>query len=418
MNLMIATQGIVQDGSSAAIAQIVDAIATHHVKRGHRVTIVTRMLRARERQVEDIDGIRIYRYESVRRDGPAFYMYPAFSIINGGRTIAHAIDREAIDLINFHDPYNALGAVVFGGSKHIPKVYTFHAPMFAEYAFDARGMGFGPFRPLLISLLRFAETVSVRRMDTIVTLSAFMAGEAVKILGHKRAPIITIPGGVDVQRFNTCYDKALVRASLAIPLERFVFFTARRLVRRMGLEELIQAFRTVVARYPDVLLLIAGAGWMQAKLQTQIEQNGLRNSCRLLGYVADDILPKYFQACDAFVLPTIALEGFGTVILEAFASGKPVVATPVAAIPELVALADAKLLANSPSPLHLAEKMAYVRQHPEALPTSARLVQLVRDSYTSAHIGERYESLFKSILNHGAESPAILSSPAEPASGA
>ena len=99
VNLLIATQGIVQDGSSAAIAQIVDAIATHHVKRGHRVTIVTRMLRAGDREVEDIDGIRIYRYESVRRDGPAFYMYPAFSIINGGRTIARVIRREAIDLI-------------------------------------------------------------------------------------------------------------------------------------------------------------------------------------------------------------------------------------------------------------------------------------------------------------------------------
>jgi hypothetical protein len=84
--LLIATQGIVQDGSSAAIAQIVDAIATHHVKRGHRVTIVTRMLEARDRKIEDIDGIRVCRYESARSDGPAFYMYPDLRPATPGRT--------------------------------------------------------------------------------------------------------------------------------------------------------------------------------------------------------------------------------------------------------------------------------------------------------------------------------------------
>jgi glycosyltransferase involved in cell wall biosynthesis len=375
------------------------------------------MLRQGDRGEEDIDGIRVYRYKSVRRDGRLFYMYPAFAIASGGPTIARVIRREAIDVINFHDPYSALGTLLFGDCENVPKIYTFHAPMFAEYAFDARGMRLGPLRPLLVWLLRLVEGVSVRRMDTVVTLSRFMAAEAAKLLGRKRVTIVQIPGGVDLERFNTRYDKALVRASFGLPLESFVFFTARRLVRRMGLEELIGAFKIVRDEFPDALLLIAGAGWMRARLKAQIEQSGLGESCWLLGYVAEDVLPKYFQACDAVVLPTVALEGFGMVILEAFASGKPVVGTPVAAIPELLSLADAKLLTFSPSSQHLAEKMAYVRQHPEASPAGARLVRVVEDSYTREHVGERYESLFKSMLNRGVKSPAILSSPNQPRSG-
>jgi glycosyltransferase involved in cell wall biosynthesis len=72
----------------------------------------------------------------------------------------------------------------------------------------------------------------------------------------------------------------------------------------------------------------------------------IESYCHFLGRIPDEELPAMYAACDAFVLPTAQLECFGLIMLEALASGRPVLATPVGAIPEVLGRIEPKWLAD------------------------------------------------------------------------
>jgi glycosyltransferase involved in cell wall biosynthesis len=81
-----------------------------------------------------------------------------------------------------------------------------------------------------------------------------------------------------------------------------------------------------------------------------IKVAGLGGSVRLAGYIPEEDLAAYYQCADLFILPTRLLEGFGLVTLEALAAGTPVLATPVAANPEILERLDPGMLLTDVSP--------------------------------------------------------------------
>ena len=141
-----------------------------------------------------------------------------------------------------------------------------------------------------------------------------------------------------------------MREKLGIPKDRFVIFTVRNLVSRMGLENLVEAASDVVKKEPRALFIIGGRGYLKEKLEEMIAGRGLAGQVRLEGYISEEKLPLYYQCADLFVLPTRLLEGFGLVTLEAMACGTPVLATPVAANVEVLGGFDRSLLLKSESP--------------------------------------------------------------------
>jgi glycosyltransferase involved in cell wall biosynthesis len=103
-----------------------------------------------------------------------------------------------------------------------------------------------------------------------------------------------------------------------------------RLVPQKGLDVLLEAFARVP---PPARLAIAGEGVLRPQLEAQIQRLGLAGRARLLGARAD--IPAVLEAATLFVLPS-RWEGFGLVLLEAMAAGRPIVATLVSAIPEVL----------------------------------------------------------------------------------
>ena len=144
--------------------------------------------------------------------------------------------------------------------------------------------------------------------------------------------------GVDVERFSPG-DRRAARRQLGIdaPDDRPVAVTARRLVPRMGIDVLLAAWSQVVeARGSSArpLLLVVGDGEQRAALETQAARLGLAQDVRFLGKVSDDDLVAAYRAADVAVAPSVALEGFGLVVLEALACGTPVVGSAVAGLRE------------------------------------------------------------------------------------
>jgi phosphatidylinositol alpha-1,6-mannosyltransferase len=127
-------------------------------------------------------------------------------------------------------------------------------------------------------------------------------------------------------------EVAALKARLGKRMGDVFLFTASRLVLSRGVEDTIRALRFLPA---NVKLLVAGAGEDEEKLRGIAEAEGIAGRVIFVGHIQHDELPLYYRICDIFVRPSI-IEGFGNAFVEAFASGIPVVATPVGGIPDFL----------------------------------------------------------------------------------
>lgn len=136
---------------------------------------------------------------------------------------------------------------------------------------------------------------------------------------------------------------------MRLPKDRIILLTVRRLVARMGLENLVISMSAVVRSRKDVLLLIIGEGFLETRLRETIDENSLAEHVRLLGRKDINEVAGYLQASDVFVLPSEESEWFGLVTLEAMASGLPVLATPIGGTVEILKGLNSGLLLDGTS---------------------------------------------------------------------
>jgi phosphatidylinositol alpha-mannosyltransferase len=120
------------------------------------------------------------------------------------------------------------------------------------------------------------------------------------------------------------------------PVERFndgrpnILFLGR-LEKRKGFRHLLRAFEMLKARVPDARLIVAGAFDKEGKepYVRYVREHGIHD-VRFVGYVSPQMLPRYYRTCTVYCAPSTGSESFGIVLLEAMASGRPVVATNIA----------------------------------------------------------------------------------------
>ena len=174
------------------------------------------------------------------------------------------------------------------------------------------------------------------------------------LLGQLHGPGIqqrteVIPGWVDLNRFHIIPDRQKVKAELGWPADIPVFFTLRRLVPRMGLDRLLYAFQKVKSAGWVFHLVVGGSGPLRKWLETLVGELDLKDCVSFAGRVPEARLPLLYGSADAFVLPTAELECFGLIALEALACGRPVLGTPVGAIPEVLGRFEKNWLAHNAS---------------------------------------------------------------------
>jgi glycosyltransferase involved in cell wall biosynthesis len=113
------------------------------------------------------------------------------------------------------------------------------------------------------------------------------------------------------------------------------------LVEVKGVRCLIEAMPEVLRQVPDARLLVLGEGALYDELQASVRSHGLQEQVRLMGHVAHEQVPGYLAMCDWLVAPSVVdatgrTEGLGLALLEAFASGRPAIASRVGGIPDVL----------------------------------------------------------------------------------
>ena len=305
-------------------------------ERGHDVHMVGQRTREGTPDVEEVYGFTVHRYGGGSRHRFAGRTLDALRRSRSvmGRLLAD-VDFDVV-LPHHYFPYYAY--IGLRPRRRIPEVLTFHASFWQELRLEGAERSIGkPLESLLFGgLARRTETVCLRHADRIVVLSDFSREQLLSYYPFARSKVVKIPGGVDLERFRPAPDRQAVRRSLGLPPGRPLLFTARRLVPRMGVDNLIEGLAGVLDSFPDALLVVAGRGRMERTLREKVTALGLDGNVRFVGYVGDDALVSYYQAADLFVLPSLAFEGFGMVTLEALACGTPALGTPIGATPEIL----------------------------------------------------------------------------------
>lgn len=149
-----------------------------------------------------------------------------------------------------------------------------------------------------------------------------------------------------------------------------------RLVERKGVEVLVEA-AALLARERDVRLTVVGEGEWEGRIRERVRATRMEDRVRLTGYVPDGELEELYAGCDVFVLPAVVdakgdTEGLGVVLLEALGFERPVVASRVGGIPDIVREGRTGWLVPPGDPRALAERIGWLVEHPDEARRVAR----------------------------------------------
>jgi glycosyltransferase involved in cell wall biosynthesis len=299
------------------------------------------------------------------------------------------LERQPPDVVASHFALYAFPGLDL--LKDHPLVVHFHGP----WAHESRVEGE---RSLAFQAKAALERIVYRRGRLFVVLSQAFAGVLRDLYGVAEEDIRIVPGGVEVDRFDTGLMREEARERLSWPLDRPILLSVRRLYHRMGLENLIGAFREVHRRVPDALLYIAGKGPLAGDLHARITAEGLAEHVRLLGFVPDSDLPTVYRAADLSVVPTIALEGFGLITVESLAAGTPVLVTPVGGLPEVVRDLSPDLILPDADMMTMADRLTAILQGRVKLPATERCQMYARQRYDWPVIAHRTRRIYEEAL--------------------
>lgn len=273
-------------------------------RRGHEVTVITSRFRG---DVPEGHGIRVERigYNVLIPFNKAFVDFTVGLTLR--QQLRELFARADFDVVHTHCPISPSLPIIAVQTATTPQVGTFHS---------TGGMG------VLGDAFKGLLTRVVERLDARIAVSRTAADTAQS--GFPGAYRI-IPNGVDIERFHpglAPFDEA--RSSDTVNL-----LFVGRLDPRKGVHFLIQAMPQIVRRTNGrVRLLVIGDSYLRARIVASVPAE-VRDHVRFLGHVPREDLPRWYRTGDVFVSPASGNESFGIVLLEAMASGCPVIASDI-----------------------------------------------------------------------------------------
>ncbi len=372
-------------------------------ERNHEVHVITRRLPYHKSPHEKIKDVHEWRYEINEKNNFTFIIS---TFLNCQKLYKKISQKISFDLINYHQPFSAFAINLLRNTRKIKKVYTCHSLAFEEY--ETRNPKPSKILPLIKHkinsyLRKYIEKYSVSKSEEIAVLSEFTKDKLIENHRIKPEKIHIIPGGVDLSQFAFRENKLRARKQLGLLEEKFILFTVRNLVPRMGLDNLIYAMKEIIQSAKDIYLIIGGKGELREKLANLISELNLADFVKLQGFIPKEDLPFYYQAADFFVLPTKYLEGFGLVTVEAMACGTPVLGTPVGGTKEILSKFNSTFLFEDTSPesiatLILDEYKHYKNKPDEYMQLSQKCREFVEKNYSWERNISETEALFARLI--------------------
>ena len=296
-------------------------LARNYVKLGHRVHVVTSQF-ANLPADETIDGFQVHRVPVLRKSADVCQVYEML-------TYTISASMHCLRMVKDFDPH--VVQVFFGIPSGpiaylLKKVYGYPYVLFLGGRDVPRKNPDPPYYRLFYGLLTPAIKTIWRNASTVVSCSDGLRELALKT--DPSVEISVIPDGIDLNKFAFIERKAEKKMVKVL--------TIGRLIPRKGFQFLIKAIPEIAQNVNhDFELKVVGDGPMKAQLVSLAKKLEVDHKIDFVGSAPYDELVRHYNDADLFVLPSLA-EGMPLVILEAMATGLPVIASKVQGIEDLV----------------------------------------------------------------------------------
>jgi glycosyltransferase involved in cell wall biosynthesis len=368
-------------------------------EKGHQIHISTRNDNGKSPSHEELaPNLFVHRFFSPSKESLGLFLME----IKNSRQLAKKLAQKVkFDLLCTHQSLVAMGPLLTRHFRQIPLIHYFHSPWHEEFLVKKQEdrAKTGKRNKTIAFLMRRIEKHILFRAASVIVLSEYMRDRALEIHNYTEDWVVKIPGGVDLDRYHLpTAGKASAKDAAHLPTNKTIFLTVRNLVPRMGLETLIESFSQSSILREKGLLLIGGRGFLEDRLKSQVESANLQDAVRFLGHVPEEDLSLFYQASDLFILPTKEL----VVILEAMASGTPVLGTPVGGIPEVIGLFDKRLIFDGTGWQDMKRKLEEVIEKPDSFrfaPQDCRA--FVERNFSWKKMADAFEQEAKRCIEEG-----------------
>lgn len=305
--------------------------------------------------------------------------------------LARALKQTRPDVIHVQgtnvSPYSLLVGVLPHNSARI--VVTAHT----YYAMELVSEGRAKAGSLMYRLALAFERRITHRSDAVVAVSKHLAGWLVDGLGVASDRVHEIPNGTEIPVDSLTADKGRLRASLGLRETDFVILFAKQLVPKNGPHVLLEALALLLLEGMAFEAIIAGDGPLRETLEKRANQLGISQHVRFTGALPHAQTLEFIAACDVVTVPSVSClslqEATSILALEAMARARPIVASSIGGLEEVIEQGTTGILVPEQNPQALAGAIERIQREPLFAREIARNAQrVVAERYTWGHAAD------------------------------
>ena len=307
---------------------------------------------------ETVDGLHFYRTPESKGALAKMPVLNQVNVIDGlAKRLAEIIPLVKPDVLHAHSPsLNAIAALRAGKRFNIPVVYEVRA-FWEDAAVDH---GTSTENGLRYRLTRALETYALKQADAVTTICEGLRKDIVA-RGVPADKVTVIPNAVDIEKFSMGGTPDLgLKEQLGLGGSRLIGFIGSFYAYE-GLDVLLRAVPKLVARMPDLRVLLVGGGPQDAQLRQMAKDLNIADKVVFTGRVPHDQVNKYYDLLDVLVYPRLSMRLTDLVTplkpLEAMAQGRILAASDVGGHLELIADGKTGVLFRADDPDSLADKV-------------------------------------------------------------
>jgi glycosyltransferase involved in cell wall biosynthesis len=354
---------------------VVDALARPYVQLGHQVTLLAPYPRLPLR-VADGD----FPYQVVRH--LRFYSTRWF-VSRYQYFLRRLFRRSRFDILHCHGLYpSGYLAALCKSRLNVPTVLTSHGGDVYENNVRIR-------KPIL----RARHELAVRSADRLIAISQFTHDGFLR-LGGSESRIVDLPNGVDLEAF-AAPAKRPENLDSGIQPGKYLLFVGR-LARRKGVDVLLRSL-SQLPKSPFVRLVVAGDGDERSALQRLTSELGLTDQVRFIGAAHGQTKTYLFQNALCITVPSRSWEAFGLIVLESYAASKPVIATRLPGLADLVQVEKTGELVHPESADELAQAMQRMIENPARTGEMGNAAFRFAAGYSWRAIANRHIALYEEL---------------------
>lgn len=374
---------------AGGVVKVVYEISRALVKRGHDVTVITtdgcipRLVVKKNTEVE-IEGIHVWYFQNISN-----YLRIKFKIATPF-FLPIFLNKQIknFDVIHIHEHRTILAII----AHHYAKKYRI------PYIVQAHGsLTLLSEKQILKKIFDFfwGENI-LRDASKLIALTDSESSQYIE-RGVPEKKIEIVPNGIDLSQYSDLPARGKFRSKYQIPENELILLSLGRIHKIKGIDLLITAFSLLCCQMSNVKLVIAGPdGGSLSQIRKQIHQLHLENDVLIIGPLyGKDKLEAYIDA-DIFILPS-RYEAFPNTILEAWASGTPVIATKNCCISDIIRYTDDNVVVEYDH-VQMKEKILDLLINEEKRKCiGIKGKQLIKDYFEIAKIIEKIEMIYKTV---------------------